>query len=92
MFFLLLNMHFPCRSVLFSGVSANICLHSIHKETQFIAESFVAVGHPDMCNVCPPNIVASWSVLQVVGTNKVFLLLQINRQKMCLFVPVFFFL
>lgn len=85
-------MYLPYSSVLFSGVSANICLHSIHKETQFIAESFVAVGHSDICNICPPNIVASWSVLQVVGTNKVFLLLWIKRQKMCLFVPVFFFL
>lgn len=77
--------------MLFSGVDANICLHSIHKETQLIAESFVAVGHPDICNVCPSNIVASWSVLQVVGTNKVFLLLWVKRQKNVFVCASFFF-
>lgn len=72
----------------FGGVIANICLHSIHQEAQLVAERFVAVGHPDVCDVGPSYVVAGWAFLQVVGANEVFLLLWTKRQNLLVCVRI----
>lgn len=51
-------------------------LHCVHQKAEFIAQSLVAVGHANLRHVGPLDVVALRPVLQVVGTNEVFLLLQ----------------
>lgn len=50
-----------CESLRYGA--ANICLYCIDKKTEFIAQGLMAVGHADLCHICPLNVVALWSIL-----------------------------
>ncbi len=64
-----------CPGQSLSWATANICFHCIYKKTELIAQRLMTVGHSDLCHVCPPNVIALRSILQVIGANEVFLLL-----------------
>ena len=53
----------------------SIHLHGVHQEAELVAKCLVAVRHPDLGHVGPPDVVALMAVLKVIWTQEVLFLL-----------------
>lgn len=64
------------------GVRPHVGLHRVHQEAELVPQGLVAVRHPDLGHVGPPDLVALRAALQVVGADEVLLLLEVKEKVM----------
>lgn len=57
-------------------------LDCVNDEAKLITQGLVSVGHADLGHVGPADVVALWSVFQVVHPDKVLLILQTHDRKL----------
>jgi hypothetical protein len=55
-------------------------LHGIGQKAELITQGLVAECHPDLCNICLSNVIALWSFLVIILTQKLLLLLWAMRK------------
>lgn len=64
--------------MLFLQRSHGFRFHCVNNEAEFIAESLVSVGHADLGNIGPTDVVSFMPVFQIIQPQEVFLVLKVK--------------